>query len=78
MVELEDSKIKLASKQIVKKIKVGNDKRQFILRIPTKISDNSILKNFEDKYTGELILNRFEKNKIVVVLKKDDTKTKSV
>ena len=45
--EVIGKKLKPLDKKIKKEVKVGNDNRQFIIRIPTKISDNTILEDFK-------------------------------
>ncbi len=62
----------LVVKEIIKKeVKIGNDGRQFILRIPTKVSNKSILEKFNEKYVGEVIIDPRKRNEIVVRLKKN-------
>lgn len=71
MVMREGKKVKHLDDNINKTIKLGNDDRQFILRIPTKISDNSILKSFKSKYLAEVIINTKKPDQIIINLKKN-------
>lgn len=68
MVELD---MKPLENIISKKVKIGNDKRQFILRIPIKISDNSILKDFKKEYSADVEIDIKKPDKILVRLKND-------
>jgi hypothetical protein len=69
MVNVEGKKIESLPIEISKTVKIGNDGRQFIIRIPIKISDNSILKSFKKKYSAEVKINRKENDKIIIELK---------
>lgn len=71
MVILKGKKLKHLDDEINKTVKLGNDDRQFILRIPTKISDNSILKSFKSKYIAEVIINTKKPDQIIINLKKN-------
>lgn len=71
MVETKGGEIKPLGDIVKKKVKVGNDSRQFILRIPTKISDNSILKSFDKGYTAEVKIDIKKPNQIIIDLKKN-------
>ena len=51
--------------KIIKEIQVGNDNRQFILRIPTRISDKTILDNFKKSYVAEVEYDPSIKNQII-------------
>ena len=66
MVELD---MKPLGNTLSKKVKIGNDKRQFILRIPIKISDSSILKDFKKEYLAEVIIDIKKPNEIIIKLK---------
>ena len=71
MVKLTDTGIKTLESTVSKKVKVGNDNRQFILRIPVNISKNTILKDFKANYTAEFVIDTNKPNEIIVRLNKN-------
>jgi len=68
MVVLEGKGMKKLGDEISKTVNIGNDKRQFIVRIPKKISDQSILTDYEKEYIGIIKINVKDKKKIIIEL----------
>ena len=69
MVKVRGKDIAPLSDEITREVNIGNDGRQFILRIPTRISNNSILKDFDKSYSAEVKINIKTKNQVVIKLK---------
>jgi len=75
MVRIEGTKIKKLDDNISKKVKIGNDKRQFIIRIPQNIAEKSILTDFNKKYIGEVKINLNKISQLIINLSEDGKNT---
>ena len=69
MVKLEGNKIKKLGDEIIKEVKIGNDERQFIVRLPKKITDQTILNDYKKEYFAEVKLNVKNNTQIIINLK---------
>lgn len=72
MVELQDGKAeKLPNEFTKEKVVIGNDKRQFIIRIPVKVSKNTILKSYDKKYLADIKVDTTNPYRIIIELRKN-------